>query len=55
MRHLVIKSSFVLLLLLDIGVIPTWGSEEADPGGVDMSTLIGQPKGDSISGPELHR
>ncbi len=45
----------MLLLLLGIGVIPIWSSEEADPGGVDMSTLIGQPMDDPISGPELDR
>lgn len=55
MRYSVIKFSFVLVLLLDIGVISTRASEEAEPGGLDMSTLIGQPKGDPISGPELDR
>ena len=30
-------------------------SSSVDPAGVDMSTLIGQPTGDPISGPELDR
>ena len=55
MWRLIIQSWFLSLLLLNIGVVPTWATMAVDAVGVDMSTLIGQPKGDPISGTELDR